>query len=321
MTKRALVTGGAGFIGSHLVSRLVHDQWQVRVLDDFSTGCIDHLNSVRAEIEIIDGDICDRQACLTACRGVDSVFHLAGIASVATSIANPIQSHDVTCGGTLNMLLAARDQCVRRFVFSSSASVYGNSDILPTVEAQPLCPQSPYASDKACSEFYCRNFHALFGLETVILRYFNVFGPRQSAHSGYAAVIPLFVQAAISGGTPVVYGDGLQTRDFVCVDNVVTANLQAAVANSVSGLTFNIAGGESISLLDLLTILENLTGASLEPSFRPSRPGEVRHSRADISAARDMLGFDPVVSVASGLKRTVEATRLNSEERMLAALH
>jgi nucleoside-diphosphate-sugar epimerase len=320
MSKRALVTGGAGFIGSHLVSRLVQDEWQVRVLDDFSTGRMDHLRSVLAEIEIIDGDIRDRQACRTACRGVDSVFHLAGIASVANSIANPIQSHDVTCGGTLNTLLAARDMGVRRFVFSSSASVYGNSNTLPTVETQPLCPESPYASDKACSEFYCRNFHTLFGLETVVLRYFNVFGPRQSALSGYAAVIPLFVQAAITGGTPIIYGDGLQTRDFVCVDNVVSANLQAGSVNGVAGHTFNVAGGASISLCELLSLLEQITATTLEPEFRPGRPGEVRHSRADISAARKLLRFEPVVSVAAGLKRTVEAAQFDDVVREPAAI-
>ena len=224
MSKRALVSGGAGFIGSHLVSRLVHDGWRVRVLDNFNTGRPDNLQSVEDCIDVIADDIRDTRACGKACAGVDTVFHLAGLASVATSISDPLQSHEVTCGGTLNMLLAARDNGVRRFVFSSSASVYGNSDQLPTVETQPLLPQSPYASDKACSEFYCRNFHSLFGLETVILRYFNVFGPRQSAQSGYAAVIPLFVEAAITGKTPIIYGDGRQTRDFVCVDNVVAQN-------------------------------------------------------------------------------------------------
>ncbi|HLK56013.1 MAG TPA: NAD-dependent epimerase/dehydratase family protein [Chthonomonadaceae bacterium] len=321
MTKRALVTGGAGFIGSHLVGRLVWEGWQVRILDNFSSGCWDNLRSMQADIEIVVGDTRDKAACYKACQGVESVFHLAAIASVASSIEDPVLSHEVTFGGTLNMLLAARDQGVRRFIFSSSAAVYGNSDVLPTLETQPLSPQSPYASDKACSEFYCRNFQSLFDLETVILRYFNVFGPRQSAHSGYAAVIPRFVQAAVTGGTPIVYGDGQQTRDFVCVDNVVSANLQAALVDGIAGHTFNIAGGVSVSLCDLLQILERITGTTMTPNFLPARSGDVRHSRADITSARQLLGFDPTVSLTTGLKRTIEAIQGSGEDRALAASH
>ena len=202
MSKSALVTGGAGFIGGHLTARLVREGWRVRVLDDFSSGTKENLRSVQDEVEIENGDIRSPDACRHACRGVDSVFHLGALASVIGSIQDPLHSHDVNLGGTLNMLMAARDSNVRRFVFSSSAAIYGNAHALPTDETQPYAPQSPYATHKAGGEFYCRNFQDLFPLETVVLRYFNVFGPRQSLTSGYAAVIPLFMQALLTGRPP-----------------------------------------------------------------------------------------------------------------------
>ena len=318
--RTALVTGGAGFIGSHLVERLLSEGWQVRVLDNFSSGTRENLRTVQEAIEVIEGDVRNSEVCHTACRNVDSVFHLAAIASVIASVDDPVASHDVTLGGTLNMLLAARDQGARRFVFSSSAAVYGNAEVAPTDEDQPFHPESPYASAKASSEFYCRNFQGLFGLETVILRYFNVFGPRQSATSGYAAVIPLFVQAAVNGKTPVIYGDGLQTRDFVYVQNVVAANMRAAVAEGAAGQTFNIAGGQGISLRDLLVQLERVTGASLQPVFQPARAGEVRHSRANITRARQILGYEPEMSLATGLERTVQAARESVETQKTVAV-
>ena len=307
MAKRALVTGGAGFIGSHLVERLLQEGWGVRVLDNCSTGSWGNLYSNRGDLELVEGDIRDRDACHRACRGVDSVFHLAAIASVATSVTDPMLAHDVNVNGTLNMLLAARDQDARRFVLASSAAVYGNAEAVPTSEDQPIRPQSPYATGKATGELYCRNFWELFGLETVALRFFNVFGPRQCVASGYAAAIPKFVQAAVAGEAPVVYGDGQQTRDFVFVADVVSANIRAAMADQVAGRTFNVAGGKEISLLCLLSELEGVTGARLSPEFRPARPGEVRHSRADISHARRLLGYEPAVPFASGIRLTVEA--------------
>ncbi|HLV80983.1 MAG TPA: SDR family oxidoreductase [Chthonomonadaceae bacterium] len=307
--RTALVTGGAGFIGSHLVGRLLERGWRVRVLDDFSSGSRENLLPCEDRLEVIEGDTREAAVCQAACRGVEHVFHLAAIASVVASVEDPIASHAVTLGGTLNMLLAARDQGARRFVFSSSASVYGNAESSPTGEEQPLCPESPYASAKAAGELYCRNFTTLYGLETVVLRYFNVFGPRQSATSSYAAVIPLFVRAAITGCAPIVYGDGRQTRDFVYVENVVAANLRAAEAEGVAGQTFNIAGGQGISLLDLLALLEQVTDRRLQPEFRPARAGEVRHSCANISRARCLLGYEPSVSLTAGLQRTVEAAR------------
>lgn len=305
--RTALVTGGAGFIGSHLVERLLDKGWRVRVLDDFSSGSRENLQHIADRLEVIEGDTRDATVCQAACRGVEHVFHLAAIASVVASVEDPLTSHDVTLGGTLKMLLAARDQGARRFVFSSSASVYGNAETSPTGEEQPISPESPYASAKAAGELYCRNFYTLYGLETVVLRYFNVFGPRQSATSGYAAVIPLFVRAAITGRTPIVYGDGLQTRDFVYVENVVAANIRSAEAAGIAGQTFNIAGGQGISVMDLLVLLERVTGKSLQPELRPARAGEVRHSCANISRARCILGYEPAVSLATGLKRTVDA--------------
>jgi UDP-glucose 4-epimerase len=225
-------------------------------------------------------------------------------------VEDPGTSHDVTLTGTLNLLNAARDAKVRRFVFSSSAAVYGNAETVPTREEQPIDPQSPYATAKACGELYCRNFWGLYKLETVILRYFNVFGPRQSANSGYAAAIPCFVKAALTGKQPIIYGDGLQTRDFVHVSNVVAANVKAATGETkdVAGETFNVGAGEQITLRVLLCELERITGADLSPEFQPGRAGEVRHSRADISRARAGLKYEPSVSLADGLRETVVAT-------------
>jgi nucleoside-diphosphate-sugar epimerase len=262
----------------------------------------------------VESDIRDLTACHRACADVDSVFHLAALASVVGSIADPLLSHEVNVTGTLNMLVAARDAKARRFVFSSSAAVYGDAEVVPTDENQPLAPQSPYASNKATGEFYCANFRTLYGLETVILRYFNVFGPRQSATSGYAAVVPLFVDAVRKGKTPVIYGDGGQTRDFVYVENVAEANLCAALAENAPGRVFNVAGGQAISLLDLLNTLEEITGDRIRPSFQPARPGEVRHSRADITRARTELGYAPSQSLREGLQNTLEAARTADAE-------
>ena len=306
MNKRALVTGGAGFIGSHLTALLLAEGWQVRVLDNFNSGKEANICALPGDLTVVRGDIRDMSACRAACADADSVFHLGALASVVGSVADPVGSHEVNLTGTLNMLTAARDAGVRRFVFSSSAAIYGNAETLPTTEDQPYDPQSPYAAHKACGEFYCKNFHALYGLETVILRYFNVFGPRQSLSSGYAAVIPLFIQAALEGRSPTVFGDGRQTRDFVCVENIAAANLLASRAN-VAGETFNIAGGEGLSLLQLLSYLEDFAGRSLNPTFQPERAGEVKHSIADVSRATTQLGFTPEISVAEGLRRTYEA--------------
>jgi UDP-glucose 4-epimerase len=309
MKQTAAVTGGAGFIGSHLVDLLLREGWNVRVLDNFSTGSPANLMNAAGRAEIIKGDIREIDSCRAACAGADSVFHLAAMASVADSVADPMLSHDVNLTGTLNLLTAARDAGVRRLVFSSSASIYGNADTVPTTEDQPYAPLSPYASQKAAGEFYCRNFFSLYGLETVILRYFNVFGPRQSANSGYAAAVPKFTQAAVTDAAPTVFGDGLQTRDFIYVENVASANLRAALAEGVAGKTFNVAGGNAVSLLDLLDELRQVTGAKLDPQFQEPRAGDVRHSRADVAHARKILGFAPAISFAEGIRRTIEGAR------------
>jgi UDP-glucose 4-epimerase len=317
--RTALVTGGAGFIGSHVVEGLLAHGWQVRVLDNLSSGSRENLEAVSrrsqengcavANVQFVGGDIRDAAACRAACAGIDSVFHLAAIASVAQSVEEPDVTSGVNIGGTLNMLMAARDAGVRRFVFSSSASVYGNAEVSPTDEAQPIQPQSPYATEKACGELYCRNFWNLYRLETVILRYFNVFGPRQNVNSGYAAVIPNFIKAVMTGARPVVYGDGLQTRDFVYAENVAAANLRAALAPGVAGRTFNIGSGHGISLIELLTELECAAGTPLDPGFEAARPGEVRHSCADITLATTALGYCPAVPYGEGLRHTLEAAR------------
>jgi nucleoside-diphosphate-sugar epimerase len=309
MQRTALVTGGAGFIGSHLAERLSRDGWRVRVLDNLSSGFRENLAGVADSIEFVEADVRDAAACRTACADVDSVFHLAAIASVASSVADPVASHDVTLSGTLNLLIAARDAGARRFVFSSSAAVYGNAETVPTTESQPIDPQSPYASAKAAGELYCRNFWSLYGLETIILRYFNVFGPRQSANSGYAAVIPCFVKAALNGRRPTIYGDGLQTRDFVHVSNVVSANICAVTTPQAAGGTFNIGAGEQITLRQLLCEMEKIEETEMMARFEPGRAGEVRHSRADISRARECLGYEPTVSLAEGLRETLAAAR------------
>ena len=308
MTRRAVVTGGCGFIGSHLVERLLKDGWSVRVVDDFSTGNLNNLISVLNDVELFTQDVSCLENLSRVMGDTEVVFHMAGMASVPGSITAPLKSHSVNATGTLNVLQAAREAGVKRVVLSSSASVYGNADQLPTTEQAPICPQSPYAADKAAAESYCRVFNSLYEIEAVVLRYFNVFGPRQNVRSGYAAVIPRFVQAAVTHSTPTVFGDGLQTRDFVCVDNVVSANILAATVPGVGGETFNVAGGSAISLLDLLSTLRTITGLDLEPVFQPGLSGEVRHSYADITRAREMLGYSPTVSLEEGLRRTLEHT-------------
>lgn len=309
MARSALVTGGAGFIGSHLVDLLLQEGWRVRVLDNLSTGSLGNLLAFSGELDIVEGDVRDADMCHRACDGIDAVFHLAGMASVGDSVADPLLAHEVNLTGTLHMLIAARDSGVKRFIFSSSTSVYGNANTIPTRETQVIAPLSPYASQKAAGELYCENFYRLFGLETVVLRYFNVFGPRQSADSGYAAAIPKFVDAAIHNRAPIVFGDGRQTRDFVYAGNVALANLRGALADGVAGQAFNVAEGNSISLLGLLDELRAVTGAALQPEFRPARAGDVRHSRADITKAKALLGYEPAISFTEGIRRTVEEAR------------
>jgi nucleoside-diphosphate-sugar epimerase len=301
-----LVTGGAGFIGSHLAERLCRDGHRVRVLDNFATGSRENLAGIVDDVELIEGDIRSYERVHNAVRGCEIVFHEAALPSVPRSIQDPLTSNESNVTGTLNVLLASRDEGVRRVVFASSSSVYGPSPELPKDEAMPTVPIAPYAVAKLAAEAYCRAFFEVYGLETVALRYFNVFGPRQDPRSEYAAVIPRFITAFLSGRSPVVYGDGEQSRDFTYVDNTVAANLLAADADGVAGKTFNIACGSRISLNDLLAELRTLTAADVEVTYEERRPGDLLHSLADISRASEAFGYEPAVDVREGLARTVD---------------
>jgi nucleoside-diphosphate-sugar epimerase len=304
--EHALVTGGAGFIGSHLVRELGKQGIKVRVLDNLSSGRIANLGGLGRKIEFIEGDIRNAVACRNACRGVDVVFHLAAMVSVPQSIVDPVQSDAINIGGTLNLLLSARDHRVRRFVFSSSSAVYGDTQTLPTHEQMLPCPTSPYGVQKLTGEHYARNFTRLYGLETICLRYFNVYGPGQDPQSDYAAAIPAFICRLLAGQAPIIYGDGEQTRDFCSVKDIVSANLLASETNDVDaiGNVFNIASGCRISLNRLLSDIQKAAGSEISPCYEAPRIGDIRHSGADITHARNVLGFVPKVHLATGLKET-----------------
>jgi UDP-glucose 4-epimerase len=315
--KVCLVTGGAGFIGSHLVDALVVQGHQVRVLDNFSTGNPANLDNVRSQIELIEGDVTDPETLKAATEGVELVFHQAALASVSRSLSDPLATHEVCATGTLRLLLAAREAGVRRVIYAASSSAYGNSEKLPKRETDTLRPASPYAVAKLAGEKYCAVFSALYGLETVRLRYFNVFGPRQSPNNPYAAVIPLFLQALLNGRSPVVHGDGLQSRDFTYVDDVIQANLLAAKAQRVSGKVYNIAFGHRTSLLELLRFANDLLGTDIKPIFAPPRPGDVRHSLADTALAQTELGFCPCTDIAQGLQQCIAYLKAQSQAAAL----
>ena len=301
-----LVTGGGGFIGSTLVAALVERGDRVRVLDDFSTGSKTNLAGVGDRIELIEGDVSDFALCRRAVEGMDYVLHQAAIPSVARSVEDPVSSNRANVTGTLNLLVAAREARVKRFVFASSSSVYGETEVLPKVETMPERPISPYALTKLAGEKYAVMFHRLYGLETVSLRYFNIFGPRQNPNSPYSAVISRFVASALDGKRPTVHGDGEQSRDFTYVDNVVQANLLACHAPGAPGGVFNIGTGERHSLNELLRLLGGIVGRELDPERTEPRAGDVRHSLADIGQARSILGYEPRVRFEEGLRRTVE---------------
>ena len=307
MTSCYLVTGGAGFIGSHLVDELVRRQQRVKVLDDLSTGRLENLTQVLDDIELIEGDIRDQSAVRAAVKGVDYVPHQAALASVAQSVADPLTTNEVNVTGTLNVLLAARDAGVKRVVFASSCAVYGDSPALPLNEEMPTRPLSPNAASKLAGEDYCLAFHEVFGLPTVSLRYFNVFGSRQDPTSPYSAVIPKFITAALNDEPLTIYGDGAQSRDSVYVSNVVSAVLLACQAPAAAGQVINISCGERYSLLDLESYLKPLlTGHSLCVEHLDPRPGDVRHSQGDIQKARLLLSYEPLVDFEKGLAKTVK---------------
>ena len=301
-----LVTGGAGFIGSHIVDELVRRGETVRVLDNFFSGRRENIAQHRGRIEVVEGDLRDLETVRRAVAGMEYVLHLAAIASVPRSVAAPLASHEANATGTLHVLLAARDAGVRRVVYSSSSSVYGNGPTLPKHEAMAPQPLSPYAVSKLAGEQYCMAFHEVYGLPTVGLRYFNVFGPRQDPTSEYAAVIPRFITAMLQGHSPIIYGDGLQSRDFTYVANVVAANLLACERDSAMGQVMNVALGERITLLELVEDLNSILGTQLAPRFEAERPGDVKHSQADTSRVKAVLGFEQRVDFRSGLRETVQ---------------
>lgn len=300
-----LVTGGGGFIGGHLVDRLLALGHSVRVLDNFSTGRRTNLQHTLAHIELIEGDLRDPDTVRRAAQGADIVLHEGALPSVPRSVNDPRTSNAVNAEGTLNVLLAARDAGVRRVVIASSSSVYGDTPTLPKVETMPTSPRSPYAISKLAAELYTCIFASLYQLETVALRYFNVFGPRQDPTSQYSGVIARFCTAALRGEPYTVQGDGLQSRDFTYIDNVVEANLLAATAPDVAGQVFNIACGERVTLLDIISTLNGLVGREIPIEYQPARSGDVRHSLADISKARQILGYAPKVDLNTGLAHTL----------------
>jgi len=306
-----LVTGGAGFIGSNLASSLLALGHRVRVLDNFLTGKRENLAGLAEKygeaFELVEGDLRDLGVTRRAVEGAEYVLHQGALPSVPRSVADPVLSNEINVGGTLTLLVAARDAGVRRVVFAASSSAYGDTPELPKRESMTPNPKSPYAAQKLAGEHYMRIFCEVYGVETVSLRYFNVFGPKQDPTSTYAAVIPRFITSVLSGTPPTIYGDGLQTRDFTYIDNVVQANLRACEApKEACGRVVNIACGERISLLDILEIVYKLAGRRVDPKFEPSRPGDVRDSLADISLAKDLLGYEPQVGFPDGLSRTFD---------------
>jgi len=305
----ALVTGGAGFIGSHLVDALLDQGFRVRVIDDFSSGREENLADARGRFELLRGDFTDPEVAARAVEGVELVFHQGAVPSVPRSVAEPVRTNRVNVDGTLAVLEAARGAGVRRLVYAASSSAYGDTEVLPKVETLPADPRSPYALQKHVGEVYCRLYHELYGLETVALRYFNVFGPRQDPRSTYAAVVPRFATACLRGEPPRIHGDGEQSRDFTYVADTVRANLLAADAPGAVGRVINVAGGRRITMNRLLAEIQEIVGSELEPIHEPARPGDVRHSLADLSRARDLLGFEPAVPLAEGLRRTIESLK------------
>jgi len=301
-----LVTGGAGFIGSHLVDALLARGETVRVVDNFATGSREYIASVRDRIDFYEVDIVNLEALRKPMHGVDYVLHQAAIPSVPRSVADPILTHEACATGTLNVLIAARDAQVKRVIYAASSSAYGDIEGTYKHEDMPPRPLSPYAVAKLVGEQYCQVFHTVYGLETVCLRYFNVFGPRQDPNSPYSAVIPLFMKAMLEGKPPTVFGDGRQSRDFTYIENVVQGNLLACQADArVAGQVINLACGESINLLDLIAAINALLGTQIAPIFAEPRPGDVKHSCADIGRARELLGFAPSVSFEEGLRHTL----------------
>jgi len=304
---QCLVTGGAGFIGSHLVDGLLAAGHAIRVFDNFSSGKRENLSHLDGRIELIEGDLRHPEEILRACKDVELVFHEAAVPSVPNSVERPLETHEANVTGTLNLLLAAVQQRCRRVIYAGSSSAYGDTEVSPKHEGLPPHPVSPYAVQKLAGEHYCRAFFACWGLETITLRYFNVFGPRQDPSSQYAAAIPAFITAILENRPPTVYGDGEQTRDFTYVENVVHGNLLAAGIPRASGQVVNLACGERITVNEVIARINRSLGKNVRPTYADPRPGDVRHSCADVRLARELLGFDPHVSFDDGLARTIRS--------------
>jgi nucleoside-diphosphate-sugar epimerase len=313
-----LVTGGAGFIGSHIVERLRSRGEAVRIADDFSSG---RRENVPAGVDVVEGDLADPAVAKKAVAGCEFVIHQAAIPSVPRSVNDPVRSHRANVDGTLNMLIAARDAGAKRLVFAGSSSVYGDAAVLPKREDMRPAPLSPYALQKLVGEQYCQMFTRLYGLETVVTRYFNVFGPRQQPGSPYSGVISLFIEALAEGRAPKLHGDGKQTRDFTFVGDVVTGVLRCCEAPNVAGEVINVAAGGRISLLELIRSLQMILGTNLTPEFGPTREGDVRDSQADIGKARKLLGFAPSVPFDEGLRQTVAWYQTRSGGATAVATH
>ena len=301
-----LVTGGAGFIGSNIAHELVERGEKVRIVDDFSTGNRRNISDILDRIELIEADVRDLESVRRAVEGVDFVLHHAALPSVARSVSEPIVSNEVNVTGTLNLLVGARDAGIKRFIYASSSSAYGDAPVLPKREDMSPCPLSPYAVSKLIGEQYCRVFYHIYGLETVSLRYFNVFGPRQDPSSEYSTVIPKFITAILKDKPVTIYGDGEQSRDFIYVQNVVNANLLACKAPDAAGEVINIACGNELSLNHLITVMEEELGIKAHRVYTRPRAGDVMHSCADIAKGRALLGYEPTVTFSEGLRNTVE---------------
>ena len=309
--EKFLVTGGAGFIGSNICKRLVLEGCFVRVLDNLLTGKKSNLAEVSDKIEFVEADMGDSQIAQSAMKDIDVVLHQGALPSVPLSVDNPAATHRHCVDATFTLLLAARDAGVKRFVYAASSSAYGDTPTLPKVEAMPTDPLSPYAAAKLAGEYYCSVFSKVFGLETISLRYFNVFGPHQDPTSQYAAAIPAFVTAILKDEPPTVYGDGEQSRDFTYIDNVVHANLLAARAEQTAGEVLNIACGEAITVNAIIDMINKIVGKNVQPIYADSRPGDVKHSLADITKAQNLISFNPVISFNEGLQKAIEWYRDN----------
>ncbi len=307
-----LVTGGAGFIGSNIVKKLLEDGHFVRVLDNLATGKRKNIEPFLSQIEFIEGDFTDLEVCKKAVKGMDYVLHQGAIPSVPRSVDDPLKTNNANILGTLNMLVASRDEKIKRFVYAASSSAYGDSKVMPKEETMPTAPKSPYAIQKLVGEMYCQNFYKIYGLETVCLRYFNVLSPNQDPESVYSAVIPLFVKAILRGESPKILGDGTTSRDFTFVENNVLANILASTApKECAGEVINIACGTEISLNELAEKINEVLGTNVAPVYDTERVGDVKHSLANISKAKKLLRYEPIVSFDEGLRKTIEFYKNN----------